>query len=109
MGLLPKDFNKTNGTAMKKLQKIFEKPLTSRKLHITQKTNTCLRIKIIHGINRRMKFGWILEHVKEIQLRSKILHLKKKAFEQIVLSVLTYGYETWASKIEITRKLKVTL
>ena len=64
---------------------------------------------LLPEINRRMKLAWRAFGRNSIIFKSRMpLHLKKRAFDQCILPVMTYGCETWTLKTDIIRKLQVT-
>ena len=63
---------------------------------------------LLPEINRRIRAGWIAFGRNNIIFKSRMpLYLKKKAFDQCILPVLTYGCETWNLKAAVTQKLQV--
>ena len=64
---------------------------------------------LLPEINRRMKLAWAAFGRNAIIFKSRMpIPLKKRAFDQCILPIMTYGCETWILKKEIIRKLQVT-
>ena len=58
-------------------------------------------------INRRVKMAWSAFGKLSILLKGKIpLRLKRKVFDQCILPVMTYGYETWNLNSKMTQSFK---
>jgi hypothetical protein len=60
-------------------------------------------------INQRIQLGWMAYgKMRDIFKGSIALSLKRKAFDQCILPILSYGCETWSLTRKMEQKVRAT-